>query len=45
VARTHLAEEINALNVPLQEMRFDFVLERLRQIAFTHVPPASDGTP
>jgi hypothetical protein len=45
VARTPLAEEIDALNVPLQEMRFDFVLERLLQIASAVCPPASEGPP
>ena len=38
VAGTHLAQEISALNAPLQDMRFDLVLERLRQIAVTHGP-------
>ncbi len=38
VAGTHLAKEIDALNAPLQDMRFDLVLKRLRQIATAHVP-------
>ena len=39
VAGTQLAEEINALNAPMQEMRFDLVLDRLRQVALTHASP------
>ena len=38
VAETHLADQIDAMNTPLQAMRIDLVLECLREIALTKAP-------
>ena len=45
VAGTHLARDICALNQPLQEMRFDVVLARLRKIIQSNEPPMEDEAP